>query len=1059
MTTFLFAQNVGDIVITEIMIDPRGSQEQDREWFEVYNVTNAAIDINGWTIIDNSASGRNHIISSANPVLVPALSYAVLAYNADPTVTVPLQNVIYVYGAPTGSLSDGRPTWNNESTYSNTTNINNTPDGPGLRTPGGLLIDEIKYGFGYRALPAWPAQGTPEAVSYQLNANALNAASNDAAANWAASTNIFGAVGSNNYFGTPGTSNFGFNSGVLNPGAILIIEIMIDPDGTEANTEYFELYNTTNAAIDVQGWALEDVSSSSRTHTIATSVVIAANSYALFATNGDATENGGLTNIAYVYGNPTGNGFPRFNNESSFSTAGDTDGLVLRTNTGLEMDAVRYDYEFSGINFPSKNADSGASWELGLSYYSSTENDLGRSWAQAVNSYGNDLGTPGTANLFDRVYTYDNGWLDGSPDGITNTLADINVTNGSATLNSATIVRSVNNSPGAILNVSGNLDVNGFLTIKGTLNHTGPQLLFSGSEEQVINGTAAVMPSPVFGTVNVSNLVVDNAQDVINNINVNILNTLTIIDGTFENDNNVTLKSTGTNTAIVNALPSSNSLYGDFTVERFIPATTSNPESRAFRFIASPVTSTGSIFDNWQAGGTFTPNLGTHITGAVGTVGNVNGATGFDETGSGSKSLFIFSNDATQLWSSVNSTNQSGDILAPIQGYRLFVRGDRNPTRLAGNVNGNNTTLSATGTLATGNTEQTYAIGASQFILAGNPYQAPVNMELALANSSDINNNIVYYWDPNLGGLTGRGAYTTVSGFAGGGTATTTPASANTKFIQPGQAAFFVTTAGASSAVLRFRESDKGTNADLAATTVFSTPSNAGNQITVTLYDTPSFNAGSTPSDAATLRVDASYSSNVDANDINKLNNLYESLSFKTSTGNNFTILSENNITNGAVYPLDFTNKTAANYTFAIDVSDFVGHNVFLNDNATNTRTALTNGTLNPVNVTIASGDTTSVAADRFAIVFETTTLSAGDAFAANAVVYPNPVSGEEFFIELPNQEQTAITVYNSLGQLVHNSQTTRARNAISTINWNSGIYFVKLNSATKQQTIKLIVK
>jgi hypothetical protein len=29
-------------------------------------------------------------------------------------------------------------------------------------------------------------------------------------------------IGDNNYFGTPGTSNFGFNSGVLNPGAILI---------------------------------------------------------------------------------------------------------------------------------------------------------------------------------------------------------------------------------------------------------------------------------------------------------------------------------------------------------------------------------------------------------------------------------------------------------------------------------------------------------------------------------------------------------------------------------------------------------------------------------------------------------------------------------------------------------------------------------------------------------------------------------------------------------------------------------------------------------------------
>jgi hypothetical protein len=55
------------------------------------------------------------------------------------------------------------------------------------------------------------------------------------------------------------------------------------------------------------------------------------------------------------------------------------------------------------------------------------------------------------------------------------------------------------------------------------------------------------------------------------------------------------------------------------------------------------------------------------------------------------------------------------------------------------------------------------------------------------------------------------------------------------------------------------------------------------------------------------LCVDASYSSNV-INDINKLNNLYELLSSKPVREITL-ILSENNITNGAVYPLDFTNK------------------------------------------------------------------------------------------------------------------------------------------------------
>jgi hypothetical protein len=43
----VFAQSVGDLIVTEIMFDPKSSNEQDREWFEVYNTTNADIDMNG----------------------------------------------------------------------------------------------------------------------------------------------------------------------------------------------------------------------------------------------------------------------------------------------------------------------------------------------------------------------------------------------------------------------------------------------------------------------------------------------------------------------------------------------------------------------------------------------------------------------------------------------------------------------------------------------------------------------------------------------------------------------------------------------------------------------------------------------------------------------------------------------------------------------------------------------------------------------------------------------------------------------------------------------------
>ena len=56
MTFFLFshfshAANVGDIVITEIMYNAL-SPEAVKEYFEIYNTTNAAINLTGWEIRD-----------------------------------------------------------------------------------------------------------------------------------------------------------------------------------------------------------------------------------------------------------------------------------------------------------------------------------------------------------------------------------------------------------------------------------------------------------------------------------------------------------------------------------------------------------------------------------------------------------------------------------------------------------------------------------------------------------------------------------------------------------------------------------------------------------------------------------------------------------------------------------------------------------------------------------------------------------------------------------------------------------------------------------------------
>ncbi len=417
---FAFAQNPGDIIVSEIFIDPNGN-EREREWFEVYNTTSAAIDINGWVINDESSSGRAHVIVSSTPVLVPANDYAVLVSNNDATLNGGITNAIYEYGydSPIGGpatpgVGTNYPTWNNESTYANgSTN----DDGIRLETGSGVVIDQILYGFGYSdgnggTLNDWPAMGAAQDVTYQLDAATLDSASNDIAANWSPSTAMYGT---DMLVGTPGTANN--NSGgtaALGPGDIVITEIMIDPNGSEDEREYIEVYNTTSAPIDMMGWTIGDSSSSGRAHEITTSTVVPANGYAVLAASDDATLNGGISSVAYAYGfdsppggTPTpgmGSQFPRFNNESSFDDGtpndNEIDGVFLVSGTGTEIDRVEYDYGYGTmpIGFPMMGFSGGGSIESNT--FDANANDLAAAWNAATATFGtaSQLGTPGSRN-------------------------------------------------------------------------------------------------------------------------------------------------------------------------------------------------------------------------------------------------------------------------------------------------------------------------------------------------------------------------------------------------------------------------------------------------------------------------------------------------------------------------------------------------------------------------------------------------------------------------------------------------------------------------------------
>ena len=102
---------------------------------------------------------------------------------------------------------------------------------------------------------------------------------------------------------------------------------------------------------------------------------------------------------------------------------------------------------------------------------------------------------------------------------------------------------------------------------------------------------------------------------------------------------------------------------GEITSERYIPAGEGLPNgNRAFRYLSTSVTTSGSIFENWQEAGSSNAGFGTHITGIEGVVGGFDDETGLDYTETGNSSMFGFNNDSGQ-WEAVENTkidNTSG---------------------------------------------------------------------------------------------------------------------------------------------------------------------------------------------------------------------------------------------------------------------------------------------------------------------------------------------------------------------------------------------------------------
>lgn len=294
---------------------------------------------------------------------------------------------------------------------------------------------------------------------------------------------------------------------------------------------------------------------------------------------------------------------------------------------------------------------------------------------------------------------------------------------------------------------------------------------------------------------------------------VTISNLLTVTAGTFNTGSKLALISTAANTS-AQVASVGGTISGSVRVERFIPGST----GRKWRFLASPVTTSDFISNNWQqqihitgagSGGTNCPSLTAHTNG-------------FDATTSNSPSIYTYDEGAGAFASiaSTNATNLTRGV-----GYRVFVRGARSQgcSLIDGtNATPNDVTLSATGTLGTGTQTLNVTNGTGGgWNLLGNPFQAIIDWD----NIARTNVGTTYYTFNPTAGLGGVGAY---GNYTAGGSGT----NGATRYIGPGHSFWVLASAAGSIAV---EEADKAVTQTGSATTLFKTSSS--NDISIKISD------------------------------------------------------------------------------------------------------------------------------------------------------------------------------------------------------------------------------
>jgi hypothetical protein len=569
-----------------------------------------------------------------------------------------------------------------------------------------------------------------------------------------------------------------------------------------------------------------------------------------------------------------------------------------------------------------------------------------------------------------------------------------------------------------IVNSTGTVQTSNTGGLATAFANTGTITLNSGASYIFDGATTTPFPTSVT-SVNAKDLTA--SASVTLNKPTTVTGTLSLTGGTLSTNNNLTLASTASGTARIDALTGGATISGNITAQKYLPG-----GRRAYRFLAHP----------------FTTSIGlSSLTNSIDITGSGGSTNGFTNTASNNPSAFWY-NEATGNGSSTNDigwtafTNTNGvgsNAWKQYGGALILFRGAKGEGLTGNTYTPSAATISFNGTVNTGNQTITLTKGANTaYSFIGNPYPSQVDLA-ATVRGSNVGANF-WVWDANQGT---KGGYTSV------------PFSSS--YILPAYSSIIVTTSANTNNTIQFTEACKSNG---SAVNLFR--SNVANAFTTSLQ--LRLQTDSIFWDRLLIGLNDKASSSYDRIDAEKLMNSDVNFYSLSSDGKSLSI-DARDAAHADTIALGLQTTVARNFTIQVsNLSLPQGTSMYLYDAYLNTTTLLSDG------VTYAfatNADAASKGEGRFQLIQRKQPVLIPVATTMGVKVMPNPAT-EKFVFTLGNNEimNGVINLTNQQGQAVKSIAVVNTTNATVTVNdLSKGTYYVTYIGGSNKVTVPVQIQ